>query len=95
MAQAIGNTYSRAGLDATTGATVPARWTVGPAAGVTLTSACANGAYTFLPAASTMNVVGATGTDVATLQVKLTYDSTKSPPTVLTCATDGANFSPC
>ena len=94
QAQAIGNTYSRAGLSAT-GATTPARWTVGPAAGVTLASACANGAYSFAPAASTMDVVGATGTDVATLQVKLTWDPVAKPPTVLTCTTDGTNFSPC
>ena len=88
VAQALSNTYSRAGLDAK-GVTVPARWTVGPAA-ATLLSACADGAYTFAGGPMTVVGGGAAGTDVTTLVVNLSWDAAKAPPTVLTCSTTGA-----
>ena len=90
VAQALSNTYSRAGLTSA-GATVPARWTVTPAA-ATLLSACADGAYTL--AAGPVTITG-TAADVSALRVNLTWDTTKAPPTVLTCSTNGTTFSSC
>ena len=94
VAQALSNTYSRAGLT-TAGATVPARWTVGPA-GATLVSACLDGQYALV--GGPMEIVG-TASDVNTLVVRLAWTPGAAPPTVLTCSTNGllpaTNFSPC
>ncbi len=93
VAQPLSGTYARAGLTtgATGGATNPARWSVTPAA-ATLASACADGTYTLT--GGPMAVTG-TAADVSTLIVKLTWTAAATPPTVLTCSTDGTNFSPC
>ena len=93
VTQAVSATYSRAGLDPTTGATNPARWTVGPGA-ANLLATCANGTYTL--AGGPMEVTG-TAADVNTLIVRLTWTATATPPTVLTCSTTGAAgaFSAC
>ena len=92
--QALSGTYSRAGLDPLTGATNPVRWTVTPAI-ATLSATCANGTY-----ALGGGPIAVTGTvaDVNTLIVNLTWTAGATPPTVLTCSTNGpgaANFSPC
>ena len=93
VAQPLNLAYSRAGLDAT-GATTPVRWDVNPdAATTTLTSACANGSYTF--AGGPMTITG-TATDVSALRVKLDWVATATPPAVLTCSVDGGTtFVPC
>jgi len=93
VAQPLSGTYSRAGLTAA-GATNPARWTVTPAI-ATLSATCANGTY-----ALGGGPIAVTGTvaDVNTLIVNLTWTAGATPPTVLTCSTNGpaaANFSPC
>lgn len=87
----LNETYSRAGLDGATGVTAPPRWDVGPdlAAALTLTSACADGAYAIAPAAGTILVDGVALTDVAGLSVVLGYDPAANPPTTLACSTDG------
>ena len=95
VAQAVSATYSRTGLTtgATGGATNPARWTVGPAA-ATLSATCADGTYAL---SAPMTVTG-TAADVNTLIVNLAWTTGATPPTVLTCSTNGAgaaNFSPC
>ena len=92
--QLLSATYSRAGLDATTGATTPVRWTVTPGT-ATLASACANGAYTLTGGPIAVTGGGAAGADVSTLIVNLTWDATKAPPTRLTCSTDGTTFAAC
>lgn len=90
VAQTLNGTYSRAGLDAN-GATTPARWTVTPGTSA-LTSACTNGAYT-LNAAMFVN---GTASDVNALRVQLNWNAAATPPTVLTCSTDGGtSFAPC
>lgn len=92
--QLLSATYSRAGLTAA-GATNPGRWTVTPPA-ATLAAACADGTYTL-----TGGPIAVTGTaaDVNTLIVNLTWTAGATPPTVLTCSTNGplpaTNFVPC
>ena len=66
-----------------TGNTTPARWNVGPVA-TTLTSACLDGALT----QSAALIIAGTVADVATLQIRQSYDATVVPPMQLRCTTD-------
>ena len=94
VAQALSTSYSRAGLTAT-GTTNPARWDVGPDLGTTnLLSACADGTYTLT--GGPVEILG-TATDVNTIVVRLNWVAAATPPTVLTCSTNGVagTFSPC
>ena len=91
VAQNLNGTYSRAGLDGN-GATNPARWTVSPST-ANLNSACTNGAYTL---GGGPMLVNGTATDVNSLRLRLNWNATATPPTVLTCSTDGGTtFAPC
>jgi prepilin-type N-terminal cleavage/methylation domain-containing protein len=90
VSQTLSNTYGRAGLN-TAGDTVPTRWTVTPST-ATLVSACGGGLYTL----NTPVVVTGVRDDNSTLRINLSYDSTRNPPTVITCSTaSGTNTFNC
>jgi prepilin-type N-terminal cleavage/methylation domain-containing protein len=77
--------YPKAGLDPATGASTPARWSVAEA-GNTMQVNCTTGAYTVT---SPLFTVTGTAADVSFIRVQLVYSATGTPPSKLTCSTDG------
>jgi type IV pilus assembly protein PilA len=88
VAQNVSSVYSKAGL--VNGNTVPARWAVSPG-GATLNLDCATLAYTLTGGPVFIN---GTATDTNTLQINLDWNSTATPPAVLSC-NSGGGWAPC
>ena len=82
--------YPKAGLDAA-GASNPARWSVAEATN-TMQVNCTTGAYTVT---SPLFTVTGTAADVSFIRVQLVYSATGTPPSKLSCSTDGATFVDC
>jgi len=81
-AVAVSSGWNRAGL--TGSSTADGRWTA--ASGATLTIACSNGAYTITNPAFTLTGAAA---DLTSLQVRLNYTASGTPPAVMQCSNDG------
>jgi type IV pilus assembly protein PilA len=89
-ATTVASGYAKAGLTPD-GLTVPARWAVTP--GGSITVACTDGKIT--PDEDVFTIAG-TAADVTFVRVKLVYATAGTPPSRLSCSTDGGtNYVPC
>jgi type IV pilus assembly protein PilA len=84
-AAAVSGAQARAGLGA--GSETSKRWDVIGAAN-TLTVACGTGTYTV--SASPLFTVSGKTPDISSIQVNLVFDSSRNPPSRLTCVLDGS-----
>jgi prepilin-type N-terminal cleavage/methylation domain-containing protein len=88
----VSGAYSRVGLS-NVGMTIPPRWWVSAGGSYRITVDCNTGAIT--PDGDVF-IISGIATDVAPLQVKLSYAATATPPSQLKCSADfGLKFVDC
>ena len=78
--------FTKAGLS-TTGVTNPLRWSVKTTS--TLLVNCSSGVYT--PGGTTLFVIDGAATDVSSLSIAMVYNAANTPPSNLTCRSDGTD----